>query len=120
LQRDDSVGLTKGSIQPPISVILCTRDRPHALRRCLRALTKLDYPDYEVVVVDNASVGTETAEIVSETPFRYVREERPGLDWARNCGIAESRYGIIAYVDDDAVVDSKWLAAIGAAFATRP
>ena len=117
VRRDDSVGLTEIPVQPPISVILCTRDRPHALRRCLRALTKLDYPDYEVVVVDNASVGTETAEIVSETPFRYVREERPGLDWARNCGIAESRYGIIAYVDDDAVVDSKWLAAIGAAFA---
>jgi glycosyltransferase involved in cell wall biosynthesis len=82
----------------------------------LRALTKLDYRDYEVVVVDNASVGTETAEVVAATPFRYVREDRPGLNWARNRGIAESQSEIIAYVDDDAVVDPNWLAAIVAAF----
>lgn len=112
LRRDHSVGFVQTPSQPPVSVVVCTRDRPHALRRCLRALTKLEYHNHEVVVVDNASVGTETAEIVAATPFRYVREDRPGLDWARNRGIAESRGEIIAYVDDDAVVDPNWLAAI--------
>ncbi len=116
IRRDDCIGPTRRSTQPPATVIVCTRDRPHALRRCLHALTKLDYPDYEVVVIDNASVGAQTAEVVADTPFRYVREERPGLDWARNRGIAESRNELIAYVDDDAVVDSLWLAAIVGAF----
>jgi len=116
LRRDDSIGLVQTPSLLPVSVVVCTRDRPHALRRCLRALTKLEHPNYEVVVVDNASLGTETAEIVAATPFRYVREDRPGLDWARNRGIAESRNQIIAYVDDDAVVDPNWLAAIAVAF----
>ncbi len=116
VRRDDSVCLVKPLVQPRVSVVVCTRDRSHALRRCLRALTKLDYREYEVVVVDNASVGAETAEVVAATPFRYVREDRPGLDWARNRGIAESRSEIIAYVDDDAVVDPNWLVAIVAAF----
>ena len=116
LRRDDSVAPVKPLLPRPVSVVVCTRDRSHALRRCLRALTKLNYPDYEVVVVDNASVGTETADIVAATPFRYVREDRPGLDWARNRGLAESQHEIVAYVDDDAVVDSNWLAAIVAAF----
>ena len=116
LQRDDSVAPAKPSVQPRASVVVCTRDRSHALRRCLRALAELDYPNYEVVVIDNASVGTETAEVVAATPFRYVREDRPGLNWARNRAIAESRSEIIAYVDDDAVVDPNWLAAIVAAF----
>ena len=115
LRHDDSIALAKHSTQP-VSVIVCTRDRPHALRRCLQALERLDYRDFEVVVVDNASIGSDTADVVAETRFRYVREERPGLDWARNRGVAESRYEIIAYVDDDAVVDSNWLAAIVAAF----
>jgi glycosyltransferase involved in cell wall biosynthesis len=108
-------GPHESTFQPPVSVIVCTRDRPYALRRCLAALKSLDYSNYEVTVVDNASAGTETAELVSESGFHYIREERPGLNWARNRGIAESRHDIIAYVDDDAVVDRGWLRAITAA-----
>jgi glycosyltransferase involved in cell wall biosynthesis len=105
------------STQPEISVIVCTRDRPHSLRRCLRALEKLDYQNHEVIVVDNASYTEETAQVVAATSFLYVREEQPGLDWARNRGIKEARYDIVAYVDDDAQVDSGWLKGIAAGFA---
>jgi glycosyltransferase involved in cell wall biosynthesis len=101
----------------PISVIVCTRDRPLALARCLAALRTQEYPVYEVVVVDNASRGDATAKVVAATPFRYVREERPGLDWARNRGIDEARYDIIAYVDDDAQADPHWLTGLASAFA---
>jgi glycosyltransferase involved in cell wall biosynthesis len=102
--------------QPPISVVVCTRDRAEALRHCLNALAQLDYPNYEVVVVDNASRGPETAKVVAQRGFRYAREERPGLDWARNRGISEARYDIIAYTDDDVRVDPGWLKGIAAAF----
>jgi hypothetical protein len=94
---------------PAISVIVCTRDRPYALRRCLGALSRLDYDSYEVVVIDNASRTSETLEVVKGTPYRYVREERQGLDWARNRGVREARHDIVAFVDDDAIVDSGWL-----------
>jgi glycosyltransferase involved in cell wall biosynthesis len=101
---------------PPISVVVCTRDRPLSLERCLKALAQLDYPDYEVVVVDNCSRDAATAQVVARSGFRYVREDRPGLDWARNRGIAETRHDIIAYVDDDAHATPGWLRGIAYAF----
>jgi len=101
----------------PVSVVVCTRDRADQLADCLRALLALDYPDYEVVVVDNASRSDDTARLVADLPVRYVREERPGLDWARNRGIAEARHDIVAFTDDDVRPDRHWLSAIARAFA---
>jgi glycosyltransferase involved in cell wall biosynthesis len=101
---------------PPISVVVCTRDRAEQLKCCLRALMALDYPDYEIIVVDNASRSDATSRLVARLPVCYVREERPGLDWARNRGIAEARHDIIAFTDDDARPDRGWLRAIARAF----
>lgn len=103
---------------PGISVVVCTRDRALSLKRCLKALGKIDYARFEVIVVDNASRDSSTKDAVAETPFRYVREERPGLDWARNRGAAEAHYDIIAYTDDDVQVDPKWLQGVARAFAS--
>jgi len=101
---------------PAISVIVCTRDRPLSLKRCLETLALLDYPAYEVVVVDNCSRDPKVAEIVSESGFRYVREDRPGLDWARNRGIQEARNDIVAYIDDDALASPGWLRGVAQGF----
>ncbi|CAN5682476.1 hypothetical protein BH23GEM3_BH23GEM3_08160 [soil metagenome] len=94
---------------PPISVVVGTRDRPESLRRCLAALRRIEYDDYEVIVVDNASRSQATRKVVADTSFRYVREEREGLSWARNRGVSEARYGIVAFTDDDVEVDPGWL-----------
>lgn len=101
---------------PPISVIVCTRDRAESLRRCLESLARLDFPEYEVIVVDNASISGETAAVAAGLPVRYVREERPGLDWARNRGIAEARHSIVAFTDDDVLVDRLWLRGLARGF----
>jgi GT2 family glycosyltransferase len=99
-----------------ISVIICTRDRPKDLDTCLHRLGLLDYSNFEVVVVDNASKDAQTREVVRRHGFRYVREARPGLDWARNRGIAEAANSLLAFINDDARADSKWLKAINGAF----
>lgn len=105
---------------PPITVVVCTRDRPGELARCLAALRGLDYPEHEIIVVDNASRSTETRDLVLLQPgLRYVREDRPGLDWARNRGSAEARHAIVAFTDDDTQVDRHWLQGYAEAFA-RP
>ena len=102
---------------PPISVIICTRDRSDLLARCLTSLALLDYPAYEVVVVDNAPTSDATRQIAQAAGVRYEREDIPGLDRARNRGLAAARFDIVAYTDDDVEVDSLWLRGIAAAFA---
>ncbi|MGH7230430.1 MAG: glycosyltransferase family 2 protein, partial [Nitrospiraceae bacterium] len=100
-----------------ISVVVCTRDRSDLLAGCLQSLLALDYPNYEIIVIDNAPSSDETARLVAAYPVRYVREDRPGLDWARNRGIAEASHEIIAFTDDDARADPRWLQALANAFA---
>jgi glycosyltransferase involved in cell wall biosynthesis len=101
---------------PPVSVVVCTRDRPQSLSRCLASLKELEYSDYEVVVVDNRSKDQLVHEIVREFGFKYCREDNPGLDWARNCGIRESKYDIVAFIDDDAMASPGWLSGLARGF----
>lgn len=110
---------------PLITVAVCTRDRPESLQRCLASLSGLDYPNFEVLVVDNAPKTPKTAELVKNWPgddplagrLRYVVEARPGVSWGRNRAISEAYGEIIAYADDDVVLDRGWLSAIARDFA---
>lgn len=116
--------LVETGIQP-ISVIIATRDRPDALRRCLKSLGELDYPDFEVVVVDNAPSTGASKEVVTELAaddprIRYVFEPKPGLAQAHNTGRSAVFSPIIAFTDDDVTVDPAWLRQIAAAFAISP
>jgi len=100
---------------PFVSVIVPTHDRPEFVQASLRALTTLHYPCYEVIIVDNAPSSAATADFVRQTygdvpRIRYVREDRPGVSWARNRGIMAARGAILAFTDDDVVVDRYWLA----------
>lgn len=111
--------LSKGAHTPPISVLVCTREHPEVLDRQLQSLATLDYPSYEVVVIDNAPKSDRTRRVAEKySSFaRYVLEPRAGLDYARNTGWQNARHDIVSYTDDDAVVDSQWLRAIGKNFA---
>jgi GT2 family glycosyltransferase len=101
-----------------ISVIICTRDRPGHLRKCLRSLERLSERPEEILVVDNASRTSETREVVGEFHgVRYVFEPRLGLDVARNTGFRHSSRGIIAYTDDDVVVHPDWVKRLRHGFA---
>jgi len=102
-----------------ISVVVCTRNRAQQLATCIESLLGLDYSRFEIIIVDNAPENDETFQLVKDLPVRYVREERPGLDWARNRGITVARFPIIAFTDDDVRVDAYWLKAIANAFAQK-
>lgn len=104
--------------QPRITVVVCTRDRPAALDGCLEALGAQRYPSYEVLVVDNASAGEETHLVAERRGARWVREGRPGLDWARNRGLEEASSPIVAYTDDDARPEPGWLEALVRGFSS--
>lgn len=106
-----------------ITVAVCTRNGESRLPLCLDALEALDYPRHllDLVVVDNAPPDEATEVLVRRYPrIRYLREPRPGLDWARNRAALESRADVIAYTDDDVSVDPGWARAIAEAFAEEP
>ena len=114
------VGLACPESQPApptgsVAVIVPTRGRSDRLGRCLESLTKLRGLDYEIVVVDNDPPCQANAEIVNAAGSRsglritYLEEPRPGSSVARNCGIAHTRADIVAFTDDDVVVDHGWL-----------
>jgi GT2 family glycosyltransferase len=107
---------------PTVTVAVCTRAREAELARCLDALTRLRYPALELLVVDNAPRNAATRELVTTRypQVRYVCEPRPGLSWARNRAIAEAQGEILAYTDDDVVVDAGWVAALAEVFAENP
>lgn len=100
-------------IPPRATVAVCTRDRPEDLRRCLDALMALPDDGQEVLVIDNCPSNEAAARLVEKYPrVRYLRENRPGLDVARNRALREARHEIIAFTDDDAAPDPGWLRAL--------
>ena len=107
---------------PLVTVAVCTRDRATELTVCLDALMELDYPALDLVVIDNAPSTDATARLLAARypRARYVCEPRPGLDWARNRAIQEARGEILAFTDDDAVVDRGWVTALVRVFTEDP
>ncbi len=98
---------------PTATVAVCTRDRPDDLERCLAALHKLPNEGQELLVIDSASRGEATRCVVDQYPrVRYVREERPGLDVARNRALREANRDVVAFTDDDAAPDAGWLGSL--------
>jgi GT2 family glycosyltransferase len=99
---------------PQATVAICTRDRPDDMARCLAELASLPDSGHELLVVDNAPATEATRELVKSYGgrVRYLREDRPGLNVARNRAIQEAQHDIIAFNDDDAVPDPGWLPAL--------
>lgn len=106
-----------------VSVVLCTRDRPEQLRQALDSVLTAAGPDVDVVVVDNAPRTDGTKSVVrdlADDRVRYVVEPRPGLSVARNTGARAARGDVIAFTDDDVLVDAGWVEALRRGFTRAP
>lgn len=104
-----------------ITVAVCTRNRPADLSRCLESLDRIAYSHLDILIIDNASDDDATRRIISDYPsFRYIFEPNPGLSIARNRAIHEAKGDIIAFTDDDVIVDQNWVGAIVRAFHDNP
>ncbi len=94
---------------PSVSVIVCSYNGAQTLTACLESLGKIDYPNYEIILVDDGSTD-ETAEIAARfSEVRYVHQTNHGLSHARNTGAAVAQGEIFSYTDSDCMADRDWL-----------
>ena len=94
---------------PKVSVIVCGYNGGPTLEACLQSLKQIDYPDYEVVVVDDGSTDN-TQDIVKGHPWvKSIYQTNHGLSYARNVGAANATGEILAYTDSDCMADPDWL-----------
>ncbi len=94
---------------PRVSVVVCAYNAERTMEACLASLEALDYPDYEVVVVNDGSTDR-TLEISERFPFcRIISQPNKGLSVARNVGAEAATGEIVAYTDSDCVADPDWL-----------
>ena len=110
-----AVPLEPGADWPRVSVVVCTYNGERTLSDCLEGLAALDYPSYEVIVVDDGSTDA-SALIAAEHGVRVISTENRGLSRARNTGMRAATGEIVAYIDDDARPDPHWLTYLVAAF----
>ncbi len=103
---------------PSVSVIVPTAmSRLEQLDASIEYLRRLDYPNFEILLVDNRPAGSPARHIEG---VRVVREPRPGISAARNAGLAVATGEIIAFTDDDVEVDPGWLRALAERYVNEP
>jgi glycosyltransferase involved in cell wall biosynthesis len=109
---------TQPSPEKRLSVAICTYNRSKILPLVLESLCAQDADPklFEVLVIDNASKDN-THEVVQSfqgggTDIQYYYESNQGLSYARNRALHETRLPIIAYLDDDVVVEPQWVTAL--------
>lgn len=107
-----------------ISAVVCTRDRPAMLERCLSALARLSPAPMEVIVVDQSD-GEDSARAVEKFAgrirgLRHLPTLSRGLSRARNEGIREARGEMVAFTDDDCRVRPDWIGQVARAFLENP
>jgi len=94
---------------PFVSIIVCSYNGAKTLAECLESLGRIDYPNYEVILVDDGSTDN-TPEIAARFPdVRYVHQTNHGLSHARNHGARIAKGEIFAYTDSDCMADPDWL-----------
>jgi glycosyltransferase involved in cell wall biosynthesis len=125
--REELVPVAKQHRLPSLTVVICTKDRPDCLHRCLQSLVKLreeiidGMSEFNIMVIDNAPSDDRTKQLLSNySDIRYVSEVKPGLNFARNRALLETGSELLAYLDDDVVVDRGWLRGLHEAWSENP
>jgi GT2 family glycosyltransferase len=94
---------------PRVSVVVCSYNGGATLEQCLGSLLALDYPDFEVIVVDDGSTDDTRAILARFPTVRAIHQSNQGLSAARNVGLKAATGSIIAYTDSDCFADAHWL-----------
>jgi GT2 family glycosyltransferase len=115
--------MTAATNTPRISVLVCTRNRPHSIGTCLRSILQSPLQDMELVVIDQSTddqSGAEVQKLSADPRLRYIRTPTKGLARARNIGIRAAKTPIVLFTDDDVIAEPTWVEGILAEFDADP
>jgi len=102
--------------QPPVSVIVVSRGRPKALRLCLTGLSQVVYSSFEIIVVADPGGEAAVQDLSFGSQIKTALFDLPNISAARNIGLAAASGEIVAFIDDDAVPEPRWLEHLVAPF----
>lgn len=89
-----------------VSILVATRNRPAFLRECIRSLLACDYPNFEIIVIDQSPAPFDG---VQEPRLQVLHSPTSGKSAALNEGLQIARGAIIAFTDDDCTVSREWV-----------
>jgi len=101
---------------PKVSVIVPVYNAAKTLRRCLKSVLDLDYPDFEVIVANDASTDSSASLVSSLRCKLVVLDKNSGPGIARNRGVESASGEILAFVDADCEAPRDWLKKIAENF----
>ncbi len=104
---------------PDVSIVIVSRQRPAALLQCLRGVARLTYAAYEVIVVADPDGLAAVATLPFAGKIKTVAFDQPNISAARNRGIVQAAGSVVAFLDDDAVPEPRWLDHLTAPFADQ-
>jgi GT2 family glycosyltransferase len=105
---------------PLVTVVIATRNRGESVTRPIRSILSNEYPNFNIVVVDQSAddlTGAALRPFLEDPHVRYIRSSTEGVATGRNIGIGTARGELITITDDDCEVPASWLRRFTAAFA---
>ncbi len=100
----------------PVSIVIVSRDRPQLLLRAISAVSQLDYDPFELIIVAcPAGIAALDTHPLSDK-IKTIPFDIPNISIARNLGIQQAAGDIVAFLDDDAVPEPRWLRELIAPF----
>lgn len=109
------------SLEPGVTVAVCTRNRPGVLQTCLDHVLSLDPQPDRILIADQSDAGwSERVRDLCGYGFDYLGVEPRGLGFSRRAVLNEVRTQLLAFTDDDCRPRSTWVGKIVAAFDRWP
>lgn len=102
---------------PTVSLIIPTRDHFELLQRCIESLLKTDYPNMEIIVIDNDSVEPDALAYLDHVKSKGVNViQHPGpfnFSAINNRAVQHTKATLIGFINNDIeAIDSGWLKAM--------
>ncbi len=94
---------------PKISIIVPVFNCERTIHDCLESLLNLDYPDYEIIIIDDGSTDNTTKICQSHKRVNVIQIPNGGPSRARNIGVKKAKGEIVAFTDGDCIVHRQWL-----------